>query len=128
MLTQRCLLPLLTSTVKSSLFTHVHSSPCSLAARLQGCHVTILIILTIVGLFLDKLHTYKYTYKVCKGYLLKFIQEKCLSGMFKMFKMLCLLSGIENLRVRQIFHSVFFVCIHVINCSLFLIQMRINKC
>ena len=38
MLTQWCLLSPLTSTVKSSLFTHVHSSPLSLAARLHGCH------------------------------------------------------------------------------------------
>ena len=30
-------MPPLTSTVKSSLFTHVHSSPLSSAARLQGC-------------------------------------------------------------------------------------------
>ena len=36
-LTQRRLAPPLTSTVKSSLFTHTHSSPLSLAARLQGC-------------------------------------------------------------------------------------------
>ena len=35
MLTQRCLLPPLTSTVKSSLFTHAHSTPLSLAARLH---------------------------------------------------------------------------------------------
>ena len=31
-------LPPLTSTVKSSLFTHAHSSPLSLAARLHRCH------------------------------------------------------------------------------------------
>ena len=38
MLTQWHLLPPLTSTVKSSLFTHVHSSPLSLVARLhQSC-------------------------------------------------------------------------------------------
>ena len=37
MLTQWCLLPLLTSTVKSSLFTHTHSSPFFLAARLHWC-------------------------------------------------------------------------------------------
>ena len=38
MLTQQCLSPPLTiSTVKSSLFTHVHSSPLSLAARLHQC-------------------------------------------------------------------------------------------
>ena len=30
--------PPLTSTVKSSLFTHVHSSPLSSAARLHQCH------------------------------------------------------------------------------------------
>ena len=38
MLTQQHLPPLLTSTVKSSLFTHVHSSPLFLAARLCWCH------------------------------------------------------------------------------------------
>ena len=38
MLTQQCLLPPLTNTVKLSLFTHVHSSPLSLAARLHRCH------------------------------------------------------------------------------------------
>ena len=38
MLTQGHLLPPLTSTVKSSLFTHEHSGPLSLAARLQQCH------------------------------------------------------------------------------------------
>ena len=38
MLTQWCLLLPLTSTVKSSLFTHAHSSPLSLAARLHRCH------------------------------------------------------------------------------------------
>ena len=37
MLTQWHLPPLATSTVKSSLFTHVHSSPLSLAARLHQC-------------------------------------------------------------------------------------------
>ena len=35
--TQRHLLPPLTSAVKSSSFTHVHSSPLSLAARLHRC-------------------------------------------------------------------------------------------
>ena len=37
MLTHQSLPPPLTSTVKSSLFTHVHSSPLSLAARLHQC-------------------------------------------------------------------------------------------
>ena len=39
MLTQWCLLPSLTSAVKSSLFIHAHSSPLSLAARLCWCFV-----------------------------------------------------------------------------------------
>ena len=39
MLTQWHLPPQLTSTVKSSLFTHAHSSTLSLAARLHWCHV-----------------------------------------------------------------------------------------
>ena len=38
MLTQQCPLPPLTSTVKSLLFMHAHSSPLSLAARLHRCH------------------------------------------------------------------------------------------
>ena len=38
MLTQQRLLPPLTSTVKSSLFMHAHSSPLSLASRLYWCH------------------------------------------------------------------------------------------
>ena len=37
MLTQQRLLPPLTSPVKSSLFMHLHSNPCSLAARLHQC-------------------------------------------------------------------------------------------
>ena len=37
MLTQQCLPPPLTSTVKLSLFTQVHSSPLSLAARVHQC-------------------------------------------------------------------------------------------
>ena len=37
MLTQPCLLPPLTGTVMSSLFTHAPSSPLSLAARLHWC-------------------------------------------------------------------------------------------
>ena len=37
MLTQRCLPPPLTSTVKSSLFMHIHYNPLSLAARLHQC-------------------------------------------------------------------------------------------
>ena len=43
-LTQWCLLPPLTSRVKASLFTHMHSSPLSLAARLHRCAQTILVI------------------------------------------------------------------------------------
>ena len=38
MLTQQSLLPPLTSAVKPSLFTHAHSTPLSLAARLYQCH------------------------------------------------------------------------------------------
>ena len=38
MLTHQCLPPTLTSTETPSLFTHAHSSPLSLAARLHRCH------------------------------------------------------------------------------------------
>ena len=38
MLIQQCLPPPLTGTVKSSLFTCVHSSPVSLAVSLHACH------------------------------------------------------------------------------------------
>ena len=54
MLTQRCLPPPLTSTVKSSLFTHAHSSPFPLAARLHQCLQTVFVILTLAGLFEDR--------------------------------------------------------------------------
>ena len=39
-LTQWCLPSPLTTTVKPSLFTYVHSSPLSLAARLHWCHTS----------------------------------------------------------------------------------------
>ena len=58
MLTQWHLPPTLTSTVKSSLFTHAHSSPLSLAARLHDVTQTILVILTMAGVFLDIPCTY----------------------------------------------------------------------
>ena len=51
MLTQWNLLPPLTSTVKSSLFTHVHSSLLSLATRLHQCHANHSLILTMAGIF-----------------------------------------------------------------------------
>ena len=51
MLTQQCLLSPLTNTVKSSLFTHEHSSSLSLAARLHNVAQTVLVILTMAGLF-----------------------------------------------------------------------------
>ena len=53
-LTQWYLLPPLTSTVKSSLFMHVYSSPLSLAARLPSCCANVLVILAMVGLFPDR--------------------------------------------------------------------------
>ena len=54
MLTQQHLLPPLTSTVKSSLFTHAHPRPVFLAARLHQCVQTILIIITTAVLSLDR--------------------------------------------------------------------------
>ena len=58
MFIQQPLLPPLTRTVKLSLFTHVHSSSPSLAARLHPCHTNCSYILTMAGLFLDRPHTY----------------------------------------------------------------------
>ena len=55
MLTQQRLLPPLTSTVKS-LFTHAHSSPLFLATSYNNVVQTILVILTIAALFLDRPH------------------------------------------------------------------------
>ena len=57
MLTQWSLPPPLTSTVKTSVFMHVHSSPPSLAARLHRCH-NFLIMLTMAGLLPNRPHTY----------------------------------------------------------------------
>ena len=56
-LTQWCLRPPLTSTVKSLLFTRAHSNPLSLAARLRQCGI--LVILTVAGLFPDRPCTLK---------------------------------------------------------------------
>ena len=50
-LTQWYLLPPLTSTIKPSLFMHTHSGVLSLAVRLHDVTQTILIILTMAGLF-----------------------------------------------------------------------------
>ena len=55
-LIQQHLLPPLTSTVKSSLFMHVHSSPLFLPDSYIDAMQTILIILTTVGLFPDRPH------------------------------------------------------------------------
>ena len=52
MLIQWLLPPPLTSTGKSSLFMHAHSSPLSLAARLHGCHTNhSCYIKTVAGFF-----------------------------------------------------------------------------
>ena len=56
MLTQWRLPPPLTSTVKSSLFTHAHSSPLSLAARLHWCHADHSRYINNGWLFLDRPH------------------------------------------------------------------------
>ena len=49
----------LTSTVKLSLFTHVHSSPLSLAAGLHLCHTNCFVVLTMAGLFPERPHILK---------------------------------------------------------------------
>ena len=56
MLTQQCLQPPLTSTVKSSLFTHAHASPLSLAARLHRCHANCSHYINIGWTFPDRPH------------------------------------------------------------------------
>ena len=52
MLTQQYLPPPLTSTAKSSLFIHAHSTPPPLAVRLHHDAYIVLVILTMAGLFL----------------------------------------------------------------------------
>ena len=60
MLTHWHLPPPLTSTVKSSLFTHVHSSPLSSAVRLHQCHANCSrYINSGCTFFLDRPRTYK---------------------------------------------------------------------
>ena len=54
--TQQHLPPPLTSTVTLSLFTHVHSSPLSLAASFTDVAQTVLVLLTMSGFSLDSLH------------------------------------------------------------------------
>ena len=54
MLTQQCLSPSLTSTVKSSLFTYAHSSHSPWLPGYIGVTQTVLVILTTAGLFTDR--------------------------------------------------------------------------
>ena len=61
MLTPQHLLRSLTGTVKSSLFSHVHSIALSLAARLHQCRTNHLT-LTMAGHFVDRPHTCVHTY------------------------------------------------------------------
>ena len=57
MLTHQCLPPQLTSTVKSSLFTHAHSSPLPLSMPgYIDVTQTVLVILTMARLLLDRPH------------------------------------------------------------------------
>ena len=90
MLTQWHVPPPLTSTVKLSLFTHAHSSPLFLAARLHQC--CILIILTMAGLFPDRLrkpeveHSHKALNKVeITEYLTVCVEESSRSGSFALW-------------------------------------------
>ena len=55
-LTQQHLPPPLTSTVKSSFFMHIHSSPLSLAARLHQCHANHSHYINNGCIFLDRPH------------------------------------------------------------------------
>ena len=50
--------PPMTSTVKSSLFTHAHSTPLSLVPGNIDVAQTVLVILTMAGIFLDRPHVY----------------------------------------------------------------------
>ena len=84
MLTQWRLPPSLTSTVKSSLFTHVHSSPFSLAARWHPCRATILFILTMAGFFQADL--------VLQKTLKKTQQKSIYWGVWQFWEDLCLAS------------------------------------
>ena len=54
LLTQQCLLPLLMSTVKSSLFMHAHSSPHPCLPGYMDVTQTVLITLTMAGIFPDR--------------------------------------------------------------------------
>ena len=62
MLTQRHLLPPLTSTMRSSLSSHAHSSPFSWLPGYISIAQTVLVILTMVGLFQGRPCIYKYVY------------------------------------------------------------------
>ena len=82
----------LTSTVRSSLSTHAHSSPLSLAARLPQCCRNFLIILTKAGLLPDRpcilficalslwLWTFYWKSHVIQCYLTDVCESKCENG------------------------------------------------
>ena len=82
MLTQRLLLPPLTSTVKLSLFTHAHPSLLSLAARLQWCIANHSCYINNGWTFSDRLHRtqhltlVKYSFSIIhKYYIYKIIDH-----------------------------------------------------
>ena len=88
MLTEWCPPLLVTSTVKSSLFVHTHSSPLSLAARLHDVQ-TILIILTMTEHFLDRPAPYVYCSVIYNSQVVLNMYE----GMFQCFNwQSCILS------------------------------------
>ena len=62
MLTQQHLPLPLSSTVKSSLFTHAHSRPLSWLPDYIDVMQTVLVILTMVGLFPNRPHTHTHTH------------------------------------------------------------------
>ena len=67
-LTQWCLPPPLTSTVKSSLFTHAHSSPLSLAVRLHRCSTNCSHYINNGWTFSEQTIIYIYIYKYVEIY------------------------------------------------------------
>ena len=98
MLTQQCLPPPLTSTVKLSLFMHAHSSPPSLAARLHQCRATVLIMLTMAGRTFSGQTIYMFT----------FSPPLCEEGSFPLFYRWKIETGISwqitKPRVEEIFN------------------------
>ena len=93
MLTQQHIPPPLTRTVKSSLFTHAHSNPLSLAARLHKCHTSHSCHINNGWIFSGQMSVYTYLIYIPNPQTHTCIQSVRLNYLFKYIFIKCIFEG-----------------------------------